>query len=161
MKVETLRFGVVELAEKDVIEFTQPILGFADCTRFFRVEIAEKESVFWLQSVDKPEVAFIVMDPLQVLPDYEVRIVESDVADLHLEDEKEAEVLTLVVVPKDTTQVRTNLKAPIVFNPRLNLAKQVVLHESNYPIRYYLHGVPPKEEEVQEPTDAGSHAERK
>jgi flagellar assembly factor FliW len=138
MKVETTRFGTIQVDEKKIVRFTQPILGFSDCQRYIIIEGPGEGKIWWLQSCDKPDLAFIVMDPLQVMPDYEVRLDASEVEDLRLETAEEARLLTIVVVPEDRSKVRTNLKAPIVYNPKTNLAKQVVLHESDYPVQHYL-----------------------
>ena len=140
MKIETARFGTVEVEEKKIVRFTQPILGFSDCHEYIIVQGPGEGKIWWLQSCEKPELAFIVMDPLQVMPDYEVRLDASEVEDLSLETAEEARLLTIVVVPEDRSKVRTNLKAPIIYNPKTNLAKQVVLHESDYPVQYYLTG---------------------
>jgi len=138
MKIETTRFGSVEVDDERVIRFTQPILGFADCTHYVLIEGPRKGGVYWLQSVDRPEVAFLVMDPLEIVPDYEVNLPESEIKDLELADEKEAVLFTLVVVPEDKKLVRTNLRAPVIYNPHRSLAKQVVLYDLDYPVKYYL-----------------------
>ena len=157
MQVQTTRFGSVEVDGDRVITFTQPILGFADCTRYALIEGPGKGTIYWLQSVDRPDVAFLVMDPLQVVPDYEVNLSESEVKDLELADETEAVLLTLVVVPDDKTYVRTNLRAPVIYNPRRNVAKQVVLYGSEYPVKYYLRAeVREAESGRTEETNAGS-----
>jgi len=157
MQVQTTRFGSVEVDRDRVITFTQPILGFADCTRYVLIEGPGKGTVYWLQSVDRSDVAFLVMDPLQVVPDYEVNLPESEVEDLELADETEAVLLTLVVVPDDKTYVRTNLRAPVIYNPRRNIAKQVVLYDSELPVKYYLRAeVREAESGRTEDTNAGS-----
>jgi flagellar assembly factor FliW len=140
MRVTTTRFGTLEVDEKKVVNFTQPILGFSDCQRYIIIEGPGEGRIWWLQSCDKPELAFIVMDPLQIMPDYEVRLDASEVEDLRLKTAEEARLLTIVVVPADRSKVRTNLRAPIIFNPKTNLAKQVVLHESDYPVQHFLTG---------------------
>jgi len=154
MNVETTRFGSIEVSEDRLITFTQPILGFADCTRYTLIEGPGEGTINWLQSVDRPDIAFLVMDPLQVVPDYEVNLSENEVEDLELTDEKEAILLTLVVVPEDKMYVRTNLRAPIIYNPHRNIAKQVVLYDSDYPVQYYLRAE--VREAEKEDTDAGS-----
>jgi len=140
MKVETTRFGTLEVDEQKIVCFTQPILGFSDCHRYIIIEGPGEGKIWWLQSCDKPELAFIVMDPLQVVPDYEVRLDASEVEDLRLEKAQDARLLTIVVVPDDRSKVRTNLRAPIVYNPKTNLAKQVVLQDSDYPVQYFVTG---------------------
>lgn len=138
MKVETTRFGTLEVDEKKIINFTQPIVGFSECQRYIIVEGPSGGKIWWLQSCEKPELAFIVMDPLQVVPDYEVSLDANEVQDLRLKKAEDARLLTIVVVPEDRSRIRTNLKAPIIYNPNANLAKQVILHESDYPVQYYL-----------------------
>jgi len=154
MKLATTRFGTLEIDEKKIVTFTQPILGFSDCQRYVIIEGPSSGKVWWIQSCDRPEVAFIVMDPLQVVPDYEVRLDASEVEDLHLEKAEDGRLLTIVVVPEDGSKVRTNLKAPIVYNPKTNLAKQVILHDSDYPVQYPLAGA--AEEAPVGTSDAGS-----
>lgn len=154
MKLATTRFGTLEIDEKKIVTFTQPILGFSDCQRYIIIEGPSSGKVWWIQSCDKPEVAFIVMDPLQVVPDYEVRLDASQVEDLRLDKAEDARLLTIVVVPEDRSKVRTNLKAPIVYNPKTNLAKQVILHDSDYPVQYPLAGA--AEEAPVGTSDAGS-----
>jgi len=156
MKVKTTRFGTLETDEKKIIHFTQPILGFSQCHRYILIEGPGEGKIWWLQSCDRPELAFIVMDPLQVVPDYEVRLDESEVEDLHLEKAEEACLLTIVVVPEDKSKIRTNLKAPIIYNPKTNLAKQVVLHESDYAVQHFLTAA--AEEARVETSDASSDA---
>jgi flagellar assembly factor FliW len=156
MKVETTRFGTLDVDEKTVVHFTQPILGFSDCHDYIIIEGPSSGKVWWLQSCDRPEVAFIVMDPLHVAPDYEVRLDASAVEDLSLETAGDARLLTIVVVPEDRSRIRTNLKAPIIYNPKTNLAKQVILHDSDYPVQYPLAGA--VEETPVGTSDAGSDA---
>ena len=140
MRVATTRFGTLEVEDKKIVSFTQPILGFSDCQKYIIIEGPGEGRIWWLQSCDKPELAFIVMDPLQIMPDYEVRLDASEVEDLRLKTAEDARLLTIVVVPEDRSKVRTNLRAPIIFNPKTNLAKQVVLHESDYPVQHFLTG---------------------
>ncbi len=94
--------------------------------------------VSWLQSVDTGELAFLLMNPSQVVPDYTVAVSQHDLTELAASDLDELEVYTLVVVPEDPAKVRTNLKAPILLNPKHRLGKQVVLDKSDYPIQYFL-----------------------
>lgn len=156
MKVETTRFGTLDVDEKKIIHFTQPIVGFSECQRYIFIEGPSTGKIWWLQSCDKPELAFIVMDPLQVVPDYEVKLDASEVEDLRLEKAEDACLLTIVVVPEDRSKIRTNLKAPIIYNPKANLAKQVILHESDYPVQYSLAGA--AEKASVGTSDAGSDA---
>ena len=63
---------------------------------------------------------------------------DEELAELAVTDADELSVYTLVVVPRDRTQIRTNLKAPILINPKHRLAKQSIVEHADYPVRYYL-----------------------
>jgi flagellar assembly factor FliW len=48
---------------------------------------------------------------------------------------KTAKLFAIVTIPTDPTKMTANLKAPIIINLKHRLAKQVILHEQDYPIR--------------------------
>lgn len=137
MQLETTRFGLVEYEPEDVITFTQPILGFQDQRRFLLLP-GPGEQLRWLQSTESADLAFILLDPSTVFADYEVQLSSHDLTELAVTSVDELEVYTLVVVPADPTQVRTNLRAPVLINKKQRLGKQVILDRSDYPIQHFL-----------------------
>lgn len=138
MRVETSRFGVIDVNDGDVLTFTQPIIGFQEFRRFVLLRGSDPGDVSWLQSTDAGDLAFILMDPRAVVPDYQVQIGAGELAELAVHAASELDVFTLVVVPPDPAQTRTNLKAPILINPKQRLAKQAILENSAYPVRFVL-----------------------
>ena len=138
MELKTTRFGVIDIDPEKVITFTQPIIGFQEYRRFVHLPGPPDSLVTWLQSMDSDELAFLLMDPTQAVPDYTAEVSPHDLTELAASSVDELEVYTLVVVPEDPAKVRTNLKAPILLNPKHRLGKQVVLEKSDYPIQYYL-----------------------
>ncbi len=74
MKVQTTRFGEIDIADEKVIYFPDGLIGFEDCKQYFVLHKDGKSSVWWLQSCERPEVAFILTDPLNFMPDYEPTI---------------------------------------------------------------------------------------
>ena len=145
MKLETSRFGEVDVDDTDVLTFTQPIIGFQEFRRFVRVPGPEGSSITWLQSTESGDLAFMLLDPREVMDDYSIRLSQSEFAELAINDLAELEVFTIVVAPRDPKQVRTNLKAPILINPRLRLGKQTILEKCDYPVQYYLAKAPARE----------------
>jgi flagellar assembly factor FliW len=137
MIVETTRFGAIEVDPGTVITFTQPILGFQEYRRFV-VLPGPGQYLKWLQSTDAGDLAFVMMDPRSVVPDYTIDLRPQELAELAVDSADELEVYTLVVVPRDPAKVRTNLKAPILISPRHRLGKQAVLDRSDYPVQYYV-----------------------
>ncbi|MCP4642819.1 MAG: flagellar assembly protein FliW [bacterium] len=137
MKLETTRFGQIEYEPESVITFTQPILGFQEYRRFIFLP-GPNPSLKWIQSTDSGDLAFILIDPSAVIPDYRVDVRPQDLAELAVATVDELEAYTLVVVPKDPAQVRTNLRAPILISPKHRLGKQIILDRSEYPIQHFL-----------------------
>ena len=58
----TTRFGNLEVDDDRLIQLQDGLLGFPDLKRFVLMDY--KDTVLkWFQSVDDPDVAFIVVDP--------------------------------------------------------------------------------------------------
>ena len=138
MQLETTRFGMMDVDEGEVITFTQPIIGFHDARRFVILPGPDESPVKWLQSVDSGDLAFLMMDPRAVVPEYEARIAAAELSELGAEDASGLEIYTLVVVPDDPKEIRTNLRAPILVNAKERLGKQTVLDRSDYPVQFFL-----------------------
>ncbi len=137
MQLETARFGTLEVDPDAVITFTQPILGFQEYRRFVQLS-GPSDYLRWLQSTESGELAFIMMVPTVLIPDYHVDVRPAELSELAVSSIEELEIYTLVVVPEDKSKVRTNLRAPILINPRLRLAKQALMDRSDYPIQFFL-----------------------
>ena len=138
MDFDTSRFGKITYNPEDVLTFTQPIIGFIQFRRFVLIPGPEGGSLLWMQSVEKGDLAFLLMNPYEVVPDYTIQVSEYDLAELGTAEETELKVYTLLVVPANPAEIRTNLRAPILINPKTRLAKQLVMDRSDYPIQYFL-----------------------
>ncbi len=138
MLLKTTRFGDVEVGDDTIITLTQPIIGFQEFRRFVLMDGPPGSGLKWLQSTDSPELAFLLVDPRQLIPDYTVDIGRHELTELAVSGVSELEVYTLLVVPEDPAKVRTNLKAPVLINARHRLGKQTVLEKSDYPIQFFL-----------------------
>jgi len=136
--LETSRFGVIEVDPESVITFTQPIIGFQEFRRFLLIAGPPDSQLVWLQSTDSGELAFILMDPRCVIPEYRATLGAHELSELAVQTPDDLEIYTLVVAAKDPTKVRTNLRAPILINRKHRLGKQTVLDKSDYPIQFYL-----------------------
>lgn len=137
MFLETTRFGKIQVDPNDIITFTQPILGFQEFRRYILLP-GPSDHLTWLQSTDSGELAFILIDPRSVMPEYQVELRPPELAELAVTDASELLVFTLVVVPHDPSQIRTNLRAPILISAKHRLGKQTILEHSPYPIQFYL-----------------------
>lgn len=135
------RFGQreeIEVAEDAILVFEHGIVGMAHLHRFALIEDQRIEPCHWLQSVDDPDLAFVVVDPEHVLPGYAVMLSEEDAADLGLTDAAEAETWVILTIHSDPAQSTANLLAPIVVNRPRRYGKQVILNDSGYSLRQPL-----------------------
>ena len=158
MEVQTTRFGTINVDDNAVLTFTQPIIGFREFRRFILLPGPPNSTVLWLQSTESQELAFILMDPKEVVSDYTVKLSEHERAELAISAEDELDVYTMVVVPEDRSQVRTNLKAPILINKKRQLAKQTILDKTDYPVQFFLEQAQQGSEEPKEASNARSDA---
>ena len=67
-----------------MIQVPQGLLGFSGCTRFCLLEPGTDAAFFWLQSLDDPNLAFVVTDPALFVPDYSVPVRPEQMVELKL-----------------------------------------------------------------------------
>ncbi len=136
MIVETTRFGSISVAEEDIITFSEGMLGFSKIDSYVLVERTDDSLFLWLQAVKKPSVAFPLLEPQILERNYKVELEDEDRKSLKLETSLTGgKVFCIITIPTDPTKMTVNLKAPIVINLKKRIAKQVILHSQDYPIR--------------------------
>lgn len=143
MKAATRLFGEIEIDESKIITFEDGIIGFPDMKKFTLIFDEEKEgrpSISWLQSMDEPEIAFPVMDPLFVCEAYNPSVEDELLKNLGTIKEDNLYVLVTVTVPQDIKELAVNLKAPIVINADTRKASQIIV-EDDLPVRYRIYEI--------------------
>ena len=136
MFIETRRLGPVDVDETKLITFAEGLHGFSEHRRFALIQTSPDPVFYWMQSVDDPNLAFVVCDPLTFVPDDQVPIRKDDMQALGLDDLKDRQVL--VIVNKVDGDLTANLLGPIVVGTRSLRAKQMVLSERRYSTRHWL-----------------------
>jgi flagellar assembly factor FliW len=140
LNVITSRFGTVEVAEDQILSFPCGLIGFGGSKRYALLPHREGSPFVWLQSVDEPALAFVLVDPFLVKPDYQIEISQEDSRMLQFNGgPMEIRVLSIVNIRKsEPKSVTANLLGPIVVNTGKRLAKQVVLdsrtHSHRFPV---------------------------
>lgn len=122
--------------ESRLIEIPAGLLGFSSYKTFSLLQPDENGVFFWLQSVDAPDLAFVVTDPALWMPDYQASIRKEQMEELELTETSDAQVL--VIVNKRDQSLTANLQGPIVVNARNRRAMQLVLAEKKWSIRHEL-----------------------
>lgn len=144
-EIRTTRYGemeTIEISETAVIAFPEGVPGFERHQRFALIEDQKLAPFSWLQSLHDPLVGFLVIEPGLLVTDYSFDISDPDAAQLELTDATEARVLSILVVPEDVRAMTANLQAPLILNPVKRIAKQVILTDERFPLRYPVFGGP-------------------
>lgn len=138
MVVETTRFGELEVDPCMVITVPRGLIGFPPNQRFILVDHPNGGPFRWLQSMDDPALAFVVVDPLLHFPDYSVEITDEDADRLDIQSADDAQILTTISIRPAAGEVTANLLGPIAIGVRSRLGAQVILDGDRYSTRHAL-----------------------
>ena len=136
MDVETTRFGSVSVDEDRLITFPAGLLGFTAYTTFALLQPDEDGAFLWLQSLEAPELAFVVTDPAMWIAEYRVPVRREQLEQLAMESVQDAEVF--VIVNRYGEALTANLQGPLVINPRNRRGVQLVLAEKRWTTRHEI-----------------------
>ena len=124
MRAKTRIFGEIDIPQDKIITMEKGMIGFSELKNYTLIYNSEKEndkkSIMWLQSMDDGDIAFPVMTPDIIMPDYKPTVNEELLAPLGDLNEENMYVIVTVNVPSDITKIACNLKAPIVVNTDSN-----------------------------------------
>jgi flagellar assembly factor FliW len=118
-----------------VLTFPDGILGFPGSTRFALVNDSEDALFQLLQCLDDDSVALIVAVPWLFFPDYSPEISELERKQLKLHSPDDAIVFCPVTLTGDPDVVYLNLLGPFVVHRESLEGRQVVLADSEWPVR--------------------------
>ncbi len=123
LQIETTRFGTVSAAPEAVLTFASGLIGFEDLRRFVAVPHEPESPFVWLQSVERPETAFLLLPPEFVFPGYGPALPPDLPADGRL-------WVIVTLPPGRPHDMTANLLGPIVVDPATNQGRQVILENS-------------------------------
>lgn len=144
MKVRTRHFGEIEVREQEVLFFPEGIVGFESDKRYMTLVQPQERPFQWLQSLETPDVAFVVVDPFLFLATYDFEIDDETITMLEIDDPQQLSLLVIVTLNSDITKMTANLLAPIVVNRKNNKARQMVLPSSGYSTAHAIFAAAPK-----------------
>lgn len=136
MKVQSIRFGTVEVADDRRVRFVRPIVGFDGLDDYGIIEDPETTPVLWLQSLEAPEVLFPLVDLSLIADGYAVELDDEAVAELGVQRSEDARLLGILTLSDNPSAISVNLRAPIVLNTRGATALQLVLQDRDLAVRH-------------------------
>ena len=135
MKIDTKAFGLIEVDEKQKINFPQGLYGFEEYNSYVLLD-AEHPPFYWLQSVDDKDVAFVLINPFLFCPGYEVNIANDELEEVGITSPEEALIFAIVTIPPDGGSMTANLQGPLVINRDNMTGKQAVLPDIRWRTRH-------------------------
>ena len=139
MRVNTNRFGAIEVEKEDVIEFPEGMVGLSRLRQFVLFRDPSSPDLFWLQSIDQAEFAWAMVHSTKLASQFELDWQEVDVSGLELGSPEEAEIF--VLLNRVNGEVTCNLKGPVIVNSSRMVGKQVVLRSPRFDVRHPLRAV--------------------
>lgn len=143
MKIDTTRFGEMEINPESILTFPLGLPGFEGCDRYQLLhEDKAGPVVFYLQSLDDPAVAFSIVDPALFGFNYEITLSDEEAALLQAGSPAELALVLMVYKPLGNTDekgafqggISANINGPLVLNLEKKLGMQKVLVGPKYDI---------------------------
>lgn len=139
--MKTLETPVLEtntIGEDNTVTLPLGLLGFERVKKYVLLSSPDEAPFMWFQVMDDPNLAFLVVSPFVVDPDYSPDISDEDVRFLGLNSPEDALLFNIVTVRGNSTAT-INLKGPIVINRFTLVGKQVIPDNANqYSVRHEL-----------------------
>lgn len=149
MKAKTRMFGDIDISDDKIIVLESGMIGFPDMQKFTLIydeEKGDKANIMWLQSMDEPQTAFPVINPIKIKEDYNPSVSEELLKPLGEMKPEDTFVLVTMRVPKDIEDMSINLKAPIIINTSNNKGAQIIV-EDDLPVRFKIYSLLKKRKE--------------
>jgi flagellar assembly factor FliW len=113
---QSIRFGEVQVAEEDVIEFPFGLIGLGGA-RYTLLDRNPGTGFLWLHSVDEPALALPVVRPEPFFSEFSLHMAPEDVERTGI-DEGAQDVMLYVTVraTPNPLDITANLRAPLVIH---------------------------------------------
>jgi flagellar assembly factor FliW len=130
--IEHERLGAIEVPEADVIHF-DGLPGFPEARRFALLRHDDRSPFAWLASLDDAALAFAVVDPFELFPDYGPALGAAQLAEVGAT--AFPEVCLLAIANLGGGSALVNLAAPLLVHAATRRAVQLVLADERWPVR--------------------------
>lgn len=135
--LNTKYFGKIEYDQETVFKFEEGIPGFTDLHQF--VVINEKDSIFtYLQSVEREDICFVMINPFVAFEDYDIEISEESIGKLGIDQIQDVMIYSILTIPENINDMTANLRAPIVLNIVNKKGLQEIISNDKYHTKHKI-----------------------
>ncbi len=128
--------GQISAPEDEVLIFPEGLLGFSHFKKFIFVNDPKDDVFVWLQSCDKKEVAFPVIEAGFITDIQNLELTRADRQKLALDDKDQPDYYCIVRVASEAEGMTANLKAPIVINQKDRVGYQFIMANQKLQVQY-------------------------
>jgi flagellar assembly factor FliW len=126
--------GSLTLPAEALLTFPEGIFGFPEHRRFALLQAAQGE-LYWLQSVDDPDLTFLLADPFHYFPGYALDLPPDDAFVIQVTNLSDVVILAIVTLGRGGESATANLQGPVAINPRTHLGRQLVINGPGADVR--------------------------
>ena len=138
MLVQSTRFGEMDVAEEQIMDFPEGLLGFPDEKKFALMEYKPESPFYILQSMADPDLTFLMINPFAFFNDYDFHMDDALMAEIGLTADNPPTVFNIATVRDKIENMTVNLAGPVLVNIRDRKAAQWVIEKTQFPTRYPL-----------------------
>ena len=126
-------------AQNEVI-LEHGLFGFPEVNSMEILFAKEELPFMWIREKDKDGLAFVVVEPNGIIPNYMVEISDADVGSLGITGMDDTMILNIVTLnPEHPEKLSVNLVGPIVINRRTRVGKQCIIsNHEEYSARHII-----------------------
>jgi flagellar assembly factor FliW len=135
--VETKHFGEKNILENQVLTFPNGILAFEEYKKFVILEEHTHAMFHWLQSLDDSKLAFLIMNPHHLKPDYIPDIMAYEVENLFGSRSLEGLSLWCIITipPNHPESMTINFQGPLIVSQEKRLGGQFISNNDSHQVR--------------------------
>lgn len=139
MQVLTKPYGKIEVDERQKIYFPAGILGFENLKDYLLLDAAQ-QPFYWLQSLDVPEIAFVMINPTIFRQNYIPGVLPSELEEIDLTagDSANSLVFAIVTIPEEHSKMTANLQGPIIINREKRSGRQCISTNPDFRTQHYV-----------------------
>lgn len=116
----------------DVITFPLGIIGFEGAREFVIYSRPEHEPFHWMACIQKPELQFVLINPLLFRADYDPVVPPHELKELDVRNPSELLMYTIVTVAEDMRDSTANLAGPLFVNIRTRQGRQIPVDDPRW-----------------------------
>ncbi len=138
MKTNTKYFGEIDYTKDELLIFDKGLFGFEDEKEYLLLPFSAAGTMFSLQSVKTPSLAFTLMHPFSLDPEYAPVLSDDELKELKVEKSEDLYYYVLCTVKQPVGETTVNMKCPLAINPDTRRGIQAILEDETWDMRHRL-----------------------